>query len=65
MENFFGILKSELLYIQEFEFMEHFVQELHNYIHYYNYRRIKHKLKELSMVEYRTQSLQSACIIIL
>lgn len=60
MENFFGILKSELLYIQEFESMENFIHELHDYMHYYNYRRIKQKLKGLSPVHYRTQSLQSA-----
>jgi len=60
MENFFGILKSELLYIQKFDSTEHFIQEMHDYIHYYNYRRTKHKLKGLSPVECRTQSLQSA-----
>ena len=26
IENFFGLLKSELLYLQEFESMEHFKQ---------------------------------------
>lgn len=36
MENFFGLLKSELLYLQEFESMEHFILELENYIDYYN-----------------------------
>lgn len=35
VENFFGIIKTELLYIQEFESIEHFIQELHQYIHYY------------------------------
>ena len=29
MENFFGLLKSELLYLQEFESMEHFKLELY------------------------------------
>ena len=29
MENFFGILKSELLYLQEFDSIEHFMKELH------------------------------------
>ena len=43
MENFFGHLKSELLYLQEFESMEHFKQELIEYIDYYNNRRIKTK----------------------
>ena len=28
MENFFGLLKSELLYLKEFESMEHFKEEL-------------------------------------
>lgn len=56
MENFFGILKSELLYIQEFNSIDEFVQELHAYIAYYNQRRIKTKLKGMSPVDYRTHS---------
>ena len=43
MENFFGLPKSELLYLQEFESMEHFKQELVDYLEYYNNRRIKTK----------------------
>lgn len=50
MENFFGHLKSELLYLQEFESMEHFIAELEEYICYYNNKRIKSKLKGLSPV---------------
>ena len=57
IENFFGLLKSELLYLQEFESMEHFTLELEKYIYYYNHKRIKTKLKGLSPVEYRIQSL--------
>lgn len=53
VENFFGHLKSELLYLQEFESMEHFTNELHDYIKYYNKDRIKTKLK-MSPVDYRT-----------
>lgn len=60
MENFFGILKTELLYIQEFESIEEFIQELHQYIHYYNHRRTKQKLRGLSPVEYRLQSSAAA-----
>ena len=45
IENFFGLLKSELLYLQEFQSMEHFKQELVAYLDYYNNRRIKAKLK--------------------
>ncbi|MEC0277085.1 IS3 family transposase, partial [Peribacillus castrilensis] len=33
------LLNSELLYIQEFESMEHFKQELEEYIHYYNHQK--------------------------
>ena len=49
IENFFGILKSELLYLQEFHSMEHFKQELIEYLDYYNNRRIKAKLKGLRL----------------
>ena len=57
MENFFGLLKSELLYLREFENIDEFKIELENYIEYYNNKRIKAKLKGLSPVEYRNQSL--------
>lgn len=60
MENFFGILKSELLYIQQFDSMEHFVQELHDYIYWYNHHRTKVKLKGMSPVNYRTHSKEAA-----
>jgi transposase InsO family protein len=56
MENFFGILKTELLYIQQFNSIEHFIRELHEYIYYYNHRRTKQKLKGMSPVDYRTHS---------
>jgi putative transposase len=56
MENFFGLLKSELLYLQKFSSIEHFESELKNYIYYYNNHRIKAKLKGLSPVMFRTQS---------
>lgn len=60
IENFFGIMKSELLYLKEFESVEHFKQELAKYIDYYNHKRIKTKLKGLSPVQYRTQTVQAA-----
>ncbi|MEI5888719.1 IS3 family transposase, partial [Bacillus albus] len=40
IENFFGIMKSEFLYIKEFENVEHFKIELEKYIDYYNTKRI-------------------------
>ena len=59
MENFFGIMKSEFLYLKEFENVEQFKEELEKYMNYYNTKRIKAKLK-LSPVEYRTQFTQAA-----
>jgi putative transposase len=41
MENFFGLLKSELLYLRDFESFEEFKDELEKYIYYYNHQRIK------------------------
>jgi transposase InsO family protein len=60
MENFFGLLKSELLYLQDFDSVEHFRKELEDYIDYYNNQRIKCKLKGLSPVQYRIQSSRAA-----
>ena len=60
MENFFGHLKSELLYLQEFESMEHFKQELIEYIDYYNNKRIKARLKGLPPALHRQQALSVA-----
>ncbi|MBO5369962.1 MAG: IS3 family transposase [Clostridia bacterium] len=56
MENFFGLLKSELLYLRTFSSLEEFKNELEEYIWYYNNKRIKSKLKGLSPVQYRIQS---------
>ncbi|USK69527.1 IS3 family transposase [Peribacillus asahii] len=60
IENFFGLMKSELLYLKEFESIEHFKQELATYIDYYNHKRIKAKLKGMSPVQYRIHAYQAA-----
>lgn len=60
MENFFGLLKSELLYLQKFESMDHFKRELVEYLDYYNNRRIKAKLKGLPPAIHRQQALSAA-----
>ena len=60
MENFFGLLKSELLYLQQFDSLEHFKQELVDYLDYYNNRRIKTKLKGLPPALHRQQALSVA-----
>lgn len=43
--NFFGIMKSEFLYLKEFESVEQFKIELEKYMEYYNTKRMKAKLK--------------------
>ena len=60
MEYFFGLLKSELLYLREFKDIYEFKSELEKYNDYYNNKRIKGKLKGLSPVQYRVQSSQVA-----
>lgn len=52
-ENFFGLLKTELLYLQEFTIVEHFIKELHEYIKWYNTKRIKLRLDGMSPVQFR------------
>ena len=54
IENFFGLMKSELLYLQKFNSMEHFLEELDVYIDYYNNIRIKNSLNGLSPIQYNT-----------
>ena len=56
MENFFGHLKSELLYLQNFADVQHFISELDGYIFYYNHHRIRLKLNGMSPVHFRTHS---------
>lgn len=60
MESFFGILKSECFYGEQFNSIDELEQTVKEYIHYYNHERIKVKLKGLSPVQYRTQSLKAA-----
>ena len=60
IEIFFGLLKCELLYLQEFRSMEHFKLKLVAYLDYYNNRRIKAKLKGLPPAIHRQQALLAA-----
>ena len=53
MENFFGLMKNELLYNNRWESIDDFKAALKEYIRHYNNERIKLKLK-MSPVQYRT-----------
>ena len=60
MENFFGLLKSELLNPQEFRSLHHFKQELVDCLDYYSNRRTEAKLKGLPPAIHRQQALPVA-----
>lgn len=60
METFFGLLKSELLHLQEFKSMEHVKMALNAYLDCYNHHRIKAKLKSLLPILHRQQALLAA-----
>ena len=60
MENFFGLLKTELLYLQDFDSINQFRVELEDYLDYYNNRRIKLKLNGLTPVQHRSQAILAA-----
>lgn len=60
IENFFGLLKSELLYLQKFQSMEQFKSELITYLEYYNNKRIKLKLGGLPPAVHRRRALGAA-----
>jgi len=53
MENFFGLMKNELLYLQDWNSVEQFKDALRKYIQYYNNDRIKLRLNGKSPVQYR------------
>ncbi len=55
MENFFGLMKNELLYVNHFESVDEFERELKKYIWWYNNKRIKLRLKGMSPAIYRAQ----------
>ena len=59
MENFFGLLKTEMFYDQEDNYRDtdELIKAIDEYIYYYNNERIKARLKGLTPVEYRNQAL--------
>ena len=59
IENFFGILKSELFYIQKFTSLEGLKREIKKYINYYNNERIKSNLNKMSPIQYRAHYYQN------
>lgn len=59
VENFFGHLKSEMYHGERFETVDHLVEEIGEYIRWYNQDRVQERLKGLTPMQYRNQALQS------
>lgn len=62
MENFFGLLKTEIFYgfEDQYKTIDELIQAIEEYIYYYNNDRIKSRLKGLTPMEYRNQALMSS-----
>lgn len=56
-ESFFGHLKTEFFYGEQFESLKDFLGRLDEYIWWYNNKRIKMGLGGLSPIEYRESIL--------
>jgi transposase InsO family protein len=59
IENFFGILKSELFYLKKYNSISQLKQDIKEYINYYNNERIKSNLNKMSPIKYRTHYYQN------
>lgn len=59
IENFFGILKSELFYLKKYASVNQLKKEINQYINYYNNERIKLNLKGMSPIQYRAHYYQN------
>jgi putative transposase len=59
IENFFGILKSELFYLNKYTSIDQLKKEINEYISYYNNERIKSNLNKMSPIKYRAHYYQN------
>lgn len=57
MEGFWGIIKSEMYYLQKFDTFEQLKQAIDEYIDFYNTKRLQKNLKEMAPIEYRNHFL--------
>ena len=58
MENFFGHLKTEMYHGEVFDTVAEFNQAIDDYIQWYNTERIQQRLKGLTPMQYRNQTLE-------
>ena len=57
MEGFWEIIKSEMYYLQRFHDFDELGLAIERYMHFYNNRRLQEKLKGLTPIEFRNQTL--------
>jgi putative transposase len=57
IENFFGILKSELFYLKKYTSIDQL--KIKEYINYYNNDRIKSNLNKMSSIKYQAHYYQN------
>ena len=58
MENFFGHLKTEMYHGETFTSLAEFYHAIDEYIRWYNHERIQRRLKGLTPMQYRNQTLK-------
>ncbi|WP_415874052.1 IS3 family transposase [Corynebacterium jeikeium] len=59
MENFFGHVKTEMYHGEVFDTVAEFKQAIDEYIQWYNTERIQQRLKGLTPMQYRNQTLEA------
>jgi putative transposase len=59
IENFFGIIKSELFYLKKYSEIKDLKKDIKEYIEYYNNDRIKLNLKGMSPIKYRAHHINN------
>ncbi len=59
IENFFGVLKSELFYLKKYRSILELTKDIIEYIKYYNNKRIRTNLNGMSPVEYRAHHIKN------
>lgn len=59
MENFFGHMKAEMFHGEYFATVEDFLAEVKDHIDWYNTQRVQQRLKGLTPMQYRNQTLEA------
>ena len=59
LENFFGHVKTEMYHGEVFDTVAEFSQAINEYIQWYNTERVQQRLKGLTPMQYRNQTLEA------